>query len=200
MQRFARLLWFIAVGITALGPARRTLAASPAGQLLQAIRLEQQADSERVTINVTQAAESDFWTIERARGRSHILSRRPDIKTELYLIDGTVYWRVNGGSWIKQPLMHPLAVPLKPAVLFTNQLTGVRAGPDEIVGGQAAKTYAGTISWVSGGRSCSGALSLAVSSATGLPALLRVKGNCESRPMTISESFEFGPSIHIEAP
>lgn len=198
MQAFARLLWIVA--ITALGPAQRSLAASPASELLKAIRLEQQSDPERVSITIAQAAESDSWTVEKARGRSHILSRRRDIETELYVIEDNAYWRANGGSWIKRPLSHPLTVPLNPSVLFADQLTGVRAGPDKTIAGTPTKTYTGTIAWVSGGRSCSGALSLAVSVATGLPVLLQVKGDCESSPTTISESFEYGPSIHIDAP
>lgn len=175
-------------------------AASVDSELLKAISLEQKSDSERVTATITQSADSDFWILERARGRSHVLRQNAAIKTELYLVDNTAYWRANGGAWIKQAITHPLTVPLNPTVLFTDQLTGVQSGPDTTIGGKLARGYTGSISWVSGGRSCSGTLSLAVTVATGLPALMRVKGNCESIAISISEVFEYGASITIDAP
>jgi hypothetical protein len=198
LHRDARLVAVIAV-IT-VGPMSYSVAGTPDSALLQAIRLEQKADPERVTATITQSGMADSWVMEKALGRMHVRRQTPSFNSELYLLDNTAYWRFNGGSWIKQPITHPVSVPLNPSVLFTNQLTGVRAGPNEIIGGKAARSYVGSISWMSGGRSCSGELSLAVTVATGLPAALNVKGDCESLPIDIAETFEYGASIQIKSP
>ncbi|MEP6885987.1 MAG: hypothetical protein ABJC66_14670 [Gammaproteobacteria bacterium] len=167
---------------------------------LKAISLEQKAKSERVIATITRSTDSDYWIMERTHGRAHVLRQNAVIKTELYLLDKTSYWRANGGAWIQQAVTHPLTVPLNPTVLFTDQLTGVQSGSDTTIGGKLARNYTGSISWMSGGRSCSGTVSLAVTVATGLPTLMRVKGSCESLAVSISEAFEYGVSIIIDAP
>jgi hypothetical protein len=169
--------------------------------VLEALSAEESAGPRRLHIDLQSNGRTLQQTLEIVPpDRAHVVIRLNGQTEETFYVGDTVYAQVDG-------MWHAIGKPEAPfdglaytSEFFRAALVAVRSPTATTRSGRAIAIYGAEMRWTLHGKAASGTGDVAIDRDTGRPVSITFEGTCAGAACKFEETFEYDPSITVQAP